>query len=174
MRAILDAYNVTNRFTPSELEVRARRLFRRLGLPEPTCEVVWGKEGEWRLDFHWADLRICVEVDGWSVHALRCRASPRSSQAKPVTIDGNWVLRYDWFDVVKTTSARATSFSRRSVAGRVLGSLEGAITPSLAAKNAQRFSVRRKRRRGMVAASVYSGARARKPGGGAGSSMWVM
>jgi hypothetical protein len=35
------------------------------------------------------------------------------------------------------------------------------------------FSARRKSSRGMVDAAWYSAARARKPGGGAGSSMWV-
>ncbi len=35
------------------------------------------------------------------------------------------------------------------------------------------FSVRRRRRRGIVAASAYSSARARNPGGGAGSAMRV-
>ncbi len=101
MRAILDSYNVTNRITPSELEVRARQLFRRIGLPEPQCEVVWGKEGEWRLDFYWPDLRICVEVDGWSVHASdRARRRDHKKQ-NAVTIGGNWVLRYDWYSIVK-------------------------------------------------------------------------
>jgi hypothetical protein len=101
MRIILDAYNVTNRFTPSELEVRARKLFRQVGLPEPTCEVVWGNEGEWRLDFYWANLGICVEVDGWSVHASDVARRRDHRKQNRVTIDGNWVLRYDWFDVVR-------------------------------------------------------------------------
>jgi hypothetical protein len=101
MRAILDGYNLTNRFDPSELEVRARRLFGRIGLPEPTCEVVWGKEGEWRLDFYWPSLRIAVEVDGWSVHASDVARRRDHRKQNRVTIDGNMVLRYDWFDIVK-------------------------------------------------------------------------
>jgi hypothetical protein len=101
MRKILDSLNVTNRFSPSELEVRARRLFRRLGLPEPTCEVVWGREGEWRLDFLWPSLRICIEVDGWSVHASEVARRRDHRKQNRVTLDGNMVLRYDWHDIVR-------------------------------------------------------------------------
>jgi hypothetical protein len=101
MRAILDGLNVTNRITPSELEVRARKLFRRLGLPEPVCEVVWGKESEWRLDFLWPALRICIEVDGWSVHASETARRRDHRKQNRVTLDGNIVLRYDWHDIVK-------------------------------------------------------------------------
>jgi hypothetical protein len=101
MRAVLDSYNVTNRFTPSELEIRTRRLINRLNLPQPSCEVVWGKEGEWRLDFYWADLHLCIEVDGWSVHASEAARRRDHRKQNRVTIDGNMVLRYDWFDIVK-------------------------------------------------------------------------
>ena len=43
--------------------------------------------------------------------------------------------------------------------------------PSREQQACQRLATTRSSRRGTVAASVYSGARARKPGGGAGSSM---
>jgi hypothetical protein len=119
MRKILDGYNVTNRFTPSELEVRARRLFDRIGLPAPTCEVVWGNDGEWRLDFFWPDLRLCIEVDGWSVHASDTARRRDHRKQNRVQIDGNMVLRYDWFDIVKdhkrTADELIDAFSRRSL-----------------------------------------------------------
>jgi uncharacterized protein DUF559 len=118
MRAVLDAYNVTNKFTPSELEVRARRLFHRLGLPEPECEVVFGKEGEWRLDFVWKALRLVIEVDGWSVHASDVARRRDHRKQNAATIGGNWVLRYDWFDIVKDAKRTAVelleAFATRS------------------------------------------------------------
>jgi hypothetical protein len=117
MRAILDSYNVTNRYTPSELEVRARKLFRRLGLPDPQCELVWGKEGEWRLDFYWSDFRICIEVDGWSVHASDTARRRDHRKQNRVQIDGNMVLRYDWYSIVKdhrrTGAELLEAFGRR-------------------------------------------------------------
>lgn len=174
MRSILDSYNVTNRITPSELEVRALALFERLGVTPPKCEVVWGKEGEWRLDFYWPALRIVIEVDGWSVHASDTSRRRDHRKQNRVTIDGNMVLRYDWFDVVK--DYKRTGRTPRGVRFPFFGALT-ALCAGNAAKNGQeagRFSQRRNRRRGMVAASRYSWARARKPGGGAGSSMCVM
>jgi hypothetical protein len=107
MRSVLDGYNVSNRFTPSELEVRARRLFRQIGLPEPQCEVVYGKEGEWRLDFYWPAYRMVIEVDGWSVHASEDARRRDHRKQNRATIDGNWVLRYDWHSVVKESRATA-------------------------------------------------------------------
>ena len=124
MRAILDSFNVTNQFTPSELEVRARKLFSQIGLPTPQCEVVWGKEGEWRLDFVWPDLQLCIEVDGWSVHASEAARRRDHRKQNRVTIDGNWVLRYDWFDIVKdrrrTANEVAEAFARRRRGSRLL------------------------------------------------------
>jgi hypothetical protein len=55
----------------------------------------------------------------------------------------------------------------RAVANRAIG-----LDVLLAACQVN-FSARKASRRGMVAASRYSAARARKPGGGAGSSMRV-
>src|SRR5581483_7213365 len=72
LRAALKDLGV-GRFTPSELERRARRLFRECGLPEPQVEVVFGEHGEYRIDFFWADADVVVEVDGRSVHG-----SPRA------------------------------------------------------------------------------------------------
>jgi hypothetical protein len=124
MRAILDAYNVTNRITPSELEVRARALFKAIGLRDPVCELVFGNEGEWRLDFFWPDLKLCIEVDGWSVHASDAARRRDHHKQNAVTIDGNWVLRYDWFDIVKAPRATGAelrdAFRRRSHASRLL------------------------------------------------------
>jgi hypothetical protein len=124
MRSILDGYNVTNRFTPSELEIRARRLFERIGLPEPTCEVVWGNEGEWRLDFFWPQLGICIEVDGWSVHASETARRRDHRKQNRVVTDGNWILRYDWYDVVndhrRTSAELIEAFRQRRAPSRLL------------------------------------------------------
>jgi very-short-patch-repair endonuclease len=59
--------------SPSYLEAKARRLFRRAGLPEPVVELTWGTHGQFRLDFAWPQYGLVVEVDGWD-----CHSSPRS------------------------------------------------------------------------------------------------
>jgi uncharacterized protein DUF559 len=89
------------RFTPSQLEVHARRLFRAAGLPDPELEVLFGDHGEYRLDFFWPEAALVVEVDGWSIHAEpRARRRDYRKQNR-IVISGRWILRYDWHDVVR-------------------------------------------------------------------------
>lgn len=103
------------RYTPSQLEGRARRLFRIAGLPEPRCEVVFGEHGEYRLDFYWPEAGLVVEVDGWTFHAdPRARRTDFTKQNR-LTASGRAVLRYDWFQVVhdgETTSAEVVDAYR--------------------------------------------------------------
>ena len=88
------------RFTPSQLELRARRLFTAAGLPTPSLEVVCGRDGEYRLDFYWAEADLFIEVDGWSTHASpKARRRDHRKQNRVVMGD-HWILRYDWYDVV--------------------------------------------------------------------------
>ena len=88
------------RYTPSQLEMKARRLFRELGLPEPQCEVVFGNDGEYRLDFYWPEADLVIEVDGWSIHADPDARRRDFSKQNRIVIGNHWVLRYDWFQVV--------------------------------------------------------------------------
>ena len=76
------------RYTPSQLEVRARRAFRAAGVPQPQMEVVFGSDGEYRLDFYWPEGALVVEVDGWSIAA---RAD--FTKQNRVVIGDHWILR---------------------------------------------------------------------------------
>jgi len=73
LRRVLLDQGVGGDRSPSYLEAKARRLFRRAGLPDPIVELKWGSHGQFRLDFAWPELGLVVEVDGWD-----CHASPRS------------------------------------------------------------------------------------------------
>ena len=88
------------RYTPSQLERRARRLFRALGLPEPQVEVKVGEHGDYRVDFYWPEADLMIEVDGWSIHATPLARRRDFRKQNRIVIGGHWILRYDWFDIV--------------------------------------------------------------------------
>jgi very-short-patch-repair endonuclease len=69
LRRLLLDQGVGGERSPSYLEAKARRLFRRAGLPEPVVELKWGPAGQFRLDFAWPELGLVVEVDGWDCHS---------------------------------------------------------------------------------------------------------
>jgi very-short-patch-repair endonuclease len=95
------------RYTPSQLERRARRLFRAIGLPQPQVEVVFGEHGEYRLDFYWPEADLVVEVDGWSIHAAPDARRRDFRKQNRVVLGNHWILRYDWFDVVDDSERTA-------------------------------------------------------------------
>jgi len=95
------------RYTPSQLERRARRLFRACGLPPPQVEVVFGEHGEYRLDFYWLEADLVVEVDGWSIHATPTARRRDFRKQNRVVIGNHWILRYDWIDVVEDAERTA-------------------------------------------------------------------
>ena len=95
------------RYTPSALERRARRLFRVCGLPPPQVEVVFGDDGEYRLDFFWPEADLVVEVDGWSIHATPWARRRDFRKQNRIVIGNHWILRYDWVDIVEDANRTA-------------------------------------------------------------------
>jgi very-short-patch-repair endonuclease len=75
LRRLLFEQGVGSNRSPSYLEAKALRLFRRAGLPDPRVELRWGAHGQFRLDFMWPDYGVVAEVDGWD-----CHSSARSRQ----------------------------------------------------------------------------------------------
>jgi len=106
LRAALKELGV-GRYTPSQLERRARRLFRDCGLPPPQMEVVFGEHGEYRLDFYWPEADLVVEVDGWSIHATPIARRRDFRKQNRIVIGNHWILRYDWVDVVEDAARTA-------------------------------------------------------------------
>lgn len=101
LRRVLDELNVLGQWTPSRLELKARELFRRAGLPEPLSEVVWGDDGEYRLDFYWPQFALVVEVDGWSFHASDAARRHDLRRQNKLVLAGLGPLRYTWADIVR-------------------------------------------------------------------------
>jgi hypothetical protein len=106
LRAALKDLGV-GRYTPSELERRARQLFKACGLPAPQVEVVFGEDGEYRLDFFWPEADLVVEVDGWCIHATPWARRRDFRKQNRIVIGNHWILRYDWVDVVEDADRTA-------------------------------------------------------------------
>jgi very-short-patch-repair endonuclease len=85
--------------TPSVLESRMARLFRRHQLPVPRAEVVWGDQRQYRLDFAYPGLRLVVEVDGYAWHASPEQFARDHRRRNELTTAGWTVLVYGWRDV---------------------------------------------------------------------------
>ena len=103
LRAALKELGI-GRYTPSELERRARQLFRRIALPDPHAEVVYGDEGDYRLDFYWPEAELAIEVDGWSFHANPAARRRDNRKSNRIIMGNHWLLRYDWADIVKDSA----------------------------------------------------------------------
>lgn len=84
---------------PSVLESRMARLFVRHHLPVPKAEVVWGADRRYRLDFAYPELRLAIEVDGWSAHFTPEKLRSDNRRTNALTRAGWTVLRYTWWDV---------------------------------------------------------------------------
>lgn len=106
LRAALKELGV-GRYTPSQLERRARQLFKACGLPPPQVEVRFGDDGEYRIDFYWPEADLMIEVDGWSIHATPLARRRDFRKQNRIVIGNHWILRYDWYDIVVDADATA-------------------------------------------------------------------
>jgi hypothetical protein len=64
---------------------------RRAGLPEP---VINGRVTGMEVDFHWPELRLVVEVDGWRFHGGRERANADRDRDQRLLVAGWQVVRF--------------------------------------------------------------------------------
>ncbi|HVE94366.1 MAG TPA: hypothetical protein VNB24_05550 [Acidimicrobiales bacterium] len=101
LRSVLDELNVLGSWPPSRLEAKALALFRSLGLPDPLREMVWGADGEYRLDFYWPRFGLVVEVDGWSFHSSDEARGRDLKRQNALVLAGLPPLRYTWRDIVR-------------------------------------------------------------------------
>jgi hypothetical protein len=102
LRDILTELGVEGSRAPSVLEAKTRSLLRRLNLPEdPVCELIAGEHGEYRLDFPFPRVLLCVEVDGWEVHSSDEARRHDLQRQNRLSALGWAFLRYTWFDIVR-------------------------------------------------------------------------
>jgi very-short-patch-repair endonuclease len=101
LRAVLLDQGLGSNRSPSFLEAKALRLFRRHGLPEPRVELTWGDHGQFRLDFIWVELGLVIEVDGWDCHSSH-RARQHDLRRRNQMVLGNLrPLVYTYGDIVR-------------------------------------------------------------------------
>lgn len=101
LRCLLDDAGITGSHHPSVLEAKTRRLIQKAGLPQPQCELVVGKYGEYRLDFCWPELILVVEVDGWLYHSSLAAFQDNKTRKNSLSIAGHLILEYTWKHVTK-------------------------------------------------------------------------
>jgi hypothetical protein len=94
LRTLLD--RTTFRLSDTELEVLFRPLAARAGLPTPlTKETVNGFE----VDFHWPDLGLVVETDGWRYHRTASAQTRDALRDQTHTASGLTPLRFSHWQV---------------------------------------------------------------------------
>lgn len=102
LRALLENAGISGSHAPSVLEAKSRRLFKRAGLPQPECELIVGKNGQYRLDFCWPELMLAVEVDGWMYHSSTAAFHNNKTRKNALVVDGYAILEYTWKHVTET------------------------------------------------------------------------
>lgn len=101
---------------PSVLEAQTMRLFRAWRIPVLKREIVYGQEGQYRIDFLIAP-GLCVEVDGFAHHwspEAKARDEHRRNQLR---LQGLFVLVYSWRDV-RSDDRRIAAEIRAALADR--------------------------------------------------------
>ncbi len=94
LRALLD--RLTFRLSDTELEVLFRPIAAKAGLPTPlTKEMVNGFE----VDFHWPDLGLVVETDGWRYHRTPSAQTRDALRDQTHTASGLTPLRFSHYQV---------------------------------------------------------------------------
>jgi very-short-patch-repair endonuclease len=88
LRKLLDRH--TFRLTDSELERRFLRIVRRAGLPLPETQVKLAG----RVDFHWPDLGLVVETDGWRYHRTPAQQAKDNRRMQTHLRAGRTVIRF--------------------------------------------------------------------------------
>jgi hypothetical protein len=101
LRQLLDEAGITGSHPPSVLEAKMRRLIKKAGLPQPECELIVGKHGEYRLDFCWPELMLVVEVDGWLYHSSHAAFTRNKTRKNALTVAGHSILEYTWLHVTQ-------------------------------------------------------------------------
>lgn len=100
MRALLEDRGEGYVAPASELERRARRIFREHGLPTPTFELVLGDdEVIGRVDCIWREVKLVVELDSQRHHGSRSRREADRRRDNRLVAAGWRVIRVTWDDL---------------------------------------------------------------------------
>jgi very-short-patch-repair endonuclease len=112
LRRVLDDRALGDQRPDGLLEPRMARLLRDAGLrPAVFQHVVRDAEGRriGRVDFAYLDLRLAIEVDGWTAHGSRNAFQSDRDRQNDLVAAGWTVLRFTWHDVVRNPAKVATA-----------------------------------------------------------------
>jgi very-short-patch-repair endonuclease len=129
LRRMLDARDVGERPTETVLEARMAKLYRKFGLPLPQFQFeVWaGGQFIARVDFAYPDLKLAIEVDGWSSRATQADLQRSNDRQNALIAHGWTILRLTWSDVVRNPAKVATDIGREVV--RLCSQASGRFLP---------------------------------------------
>lgn len=96
LRAHLTSMGYLGAPAPSVLESHMARLLARSGLPAPEAEYVAGEDGEYRLDFAYPALKLCIEVDGYAWHRDPAKVASDHARRNRLRVEGWQILVYTW------------------------------------------------------------------------------
>ena len=107
LRASLVAMTLEGPEFRSEFERRFLPIARSAGLPEPLINhVIQLPDGPIEVDFHWPDLRLVVEADGYRFHRHRREFREDRRRDRRLAGVGIHSLRYVWEDLEDPAAIR--------------------------------------------------------------------
>jgi len=115
LRTVLDDRALGDRRPDGLLEPRMARLMRNVGLPPAAFQHIVrdaDQKALARVDFAYPEMRLAIEVDGWSAHASRHAFQADVDRQNQLVIAGWTVLRFTWHDVVRRPSVVAERLHR--------------------------------------------------------------
>lgn len=101
LRWALEQVAPDNGRTPSVLEAKGFRLWRMVGLPDPVCEQHVFADGDFYVDYDWAEVEYTVEVDGWSSRATATSLAESNRRQNRLVDTGRLIHRFCWDDIVR-------------------------------------------------------------------------
>lgn len=98
LHRVLDRRALGDQRADGLLEPRFAQLVRRYGLPEPQFQYAIGP---YRVDFAYPQIKLAIEVDGYSVHRTRQAFQDDRTRQNALVALGWTILRFTWADVVR-------------------------------------------------------------------------
>jgi very-short-patch-repair endonuclease len=99
LRRVLDQRALERGIPDGLLEPRMARLLQKQGLPKPAFQH-WVTPGI-RVDFAYVDLKIAIEVDGFSTRRTPAALDASNARQNELVLLGWTVLRFTWKQVVR-------------------------------------------------------------------------
>jgi hypothetical protein len=120
LRDVLGERGLIGAPSPSVLESRMLRVIVAHKLPVPAVEVIVGPDGDYRLDFAYLEIKLAMEVDGYSWHFTPEQLQRDHERRNKLQNNGWRVLVFTWLDVTRRPHMVAAAIHE---ARRKLGAL---------------------------------------------------